>query len=173
LLRDLVPGASTVGLIAHASFPASNQQISGVESAARVIGVGIRALRVDNEHEISAAFETITKENIRALVLASSPYFDTRSSQIIALAARHAMPAIYHFREYPLAGGLISYGIDIVDAYRQVALYVSQILKGAKPADLPILRPTKFDLVINVKTAKALGLAVPSSVLAIADEVIE
>jgi putative ABC transport system substrate-binding protein len=173
LLRDLVPGASTVGLIAHASFPASNQQISGAESAARVIGVGIRALLVDNEHEISAAFETITKENIRALVLASSPYFDTRSSQIIALAARHTVPAIYHFREYPLAGGLISYGIDIVDAYRQVALYVSQILKGAKPADLPILHPTKFDLVINLKTAKALGLAIPSGVLAIADEVIE
>ena len=105
--------------------------------------------------------------------MASSPYFDTRRAKIVELAARYKVPAIYHFREYPLAGGLISYGNNIVDAYGQVALYTSQILKGAKAGDLPIIQPTKFDLVINMKTAKALGLTIPSGVLAIADSVIE
>jgi putative ABC transport system substrate-binding protein len=173
LVHDLVPGLSTIGVIAHASFPPSSAQISGIETAARSLGIGVRVIRADNRHEISAAFETIAKENIRALLLASSPYFDTIRDDLVALAAKYALPTIYHFREYTLAGGLISYGIDVVDAYRQVALYVSQILKGAAPGDLPVLRPTKFDLVINLKTAKALKLAIPSGVLAIADDVIE
>jgi putative ABC transport system substrate-binding protein len=173
LMHDLVPGASVVGFLAHGNFPPSARQISGVEAAARAIGVRIRVLQANSEQEIDAAFETIAKENIKALVMASSPFFDTRRQQIVALAARHAVPTIYHFREYPQAGGLISYGIDIVDTYRQVGLYVSRILKGEKPAALPILRPTKFDLVINLKTARALSLAIPPGILAIADEVIE
>jgi putative tryptophan/tyrosine transport system substrate-binding protein len=113
------------------------------------------------------------KQNIRALVVASSPYFDTQQSRIVQLAARYSIPAIYHFREYAAAGGLISYGVDIVDAYRQIALYTAQILKGAKPGDLPVLQAAKFDLVITRKTAKALGLTIPSGLSAIADDVIE
>jgi putative tryptophan/tyrosine transport system substrate-binding protein len=173
LLHDLVPGAETIGFLAHTSFPPSAGQIRDAEEAARAIGVRVHVLRADSEREIDAAFETMAKERIRALALASSPYFDTRRKQIIALAARHALPTIYHFREYPMDGGLISYGIDIIDVYRQLGLYTAQILKGAKPADLPIMLPTKFDLVINLKTAKALGLTIAPGVLAIADEVIE
>jgi putative ABC transport system substrate-binding protein len=130
-------------------------------------------LRASNEHEIDAAFETLGNENIRALAVASSPYFDSRRNMLVQLAARYSIPAIYHFREYATAGGLISYGVDIVDAYRQIALYASQILKGAKPGELPILQAAKFDLVINLKTAKTLGLTIPPGVLSIADDVIE
>jgi putative ABC transport system substrate-binding protein len=173
LLHDLVPSAETIGFLAHTSFPPSADQIRNAEQAARAIGVRIHVLRADNDREIDAAFDVFARERIRALALASSPYFDTRRKQIIALAARNALPAMYHFREYPQDGGLISYGIDIVDAYRQIGLYAGQILKGAKPADLPILQPTRFDLVINLKTAKALGLTIPPGILAIADEVIE
>jgi putative ABC transport system substrate-binding protein len=173
LLHDLVPGAARIGFLVNANFPPSALQISDAEEAARAIGVRIHVLRASSESEIEAAFETVAKERIRALAVASSPFFDTRRKQIVALAARHAVPAMYHFREYAAAGGLISYGIDIVDVHHQVGLYTSQILKGAKPADLPIMLPTKFDLVINLKTAKALALAIPSGVLAIADEVIE
>jgi putative ABC transport system substrate-binding protein len=130
-------------------------------------------LRVNSEREIDAAFETIAQERIRALAVGASPFLDIRRDQLVALAARAAVPTMYHFREYPLAGGLVSYGIDIEDVHRQVGLYTAQILRGAKPAELPILQPTKFALVINVKTAKALGLSIPPQVLAIADEVIE
>jgi putative ABC transport system substrate-binding protein len=173
LLHDLVPGSDTIGFLAHASFPPSESQISAAQDAARSIGIRLHVLRVDNPREIEAAFESFVQQRMRALAIASSPYFDTQRKQIIALAARHALPAMFHFREYAQDGGLVSYGIDIVDSYRQVGLYTSQILKGAKPADLPIMLPTKFDLVINLKTAKALGLTIPSGVLAIADEVIE
>lgn len=173
LLHDLVPRASTVGFLINPNFPPSARQVEATQEAARTIGVAIRVLRANAEGEIEAAFETMAKENIRALAVAGSPLFDTFAGTIVKLAAQHAVPAIYHFREYALAGGLVSYGIDLPDVYRQVALYVSQILKGANPGDLPILRPTKFDLVINLKTAKALGLAIPPGVLAIADEVIE
>ena len=173
LLHDLVPSADTIGYLVNARFPPSVQQVSSAEAAARAMGVRIHVLRASNEREIDAAFETLGTENIRALAVASSPYFDTQRSRIVQLAARYSVPAIYHFREYAVAGGLASYGVDIVDAYRQVALYAGQILKGAKPSDLPILQAAKFDLLINLKTAKALGLTIPSGVLAIADEVIE
>lgn len=173
LLHDLVPAATVIGFLVNASFSPSTGQIREAEAAARAIGIGIRVLRANDERDIEAAFETIKREKIGALAVASSPYFDLQGGSIVQLAARHAVPAIYHFREYTTAGGLISYGIDIVDAYRQIGLYVGQILNGAKPGDLPILRPTKFDLVINLTTAKALSLHIPSGVLAIADEVIE
>jgi putative ABC transport system substrate-binding protein len=173
ILHDLVPGADTIGYLVNASFPPSVQQVSSVEAAARAMSLRIRVLRASNEREIDAALETLGTENIRALAVASSPYFDTQRNRIVQLAARRSVPAIYHFREYAVAGGLASYGVDIVDAYRQVALYAAQILKGAKPGDLPILQAAKFDLVINLKTAKALGLTIPPGVLAIADEVIE
>jgi len=173
LLRDLVPAAGKIGFLANTDFPAAARQISGTEEAARSIGVQIRIAAARNERDIDAAFEAFVTEGISALVVASSPYFDTRREQIVALAARHRMPAIYHIREYVADGGLISYGVDLIDAYRQIGLYASQILKGANPADLPILLPTKFDLIINAKTAKAIGLTIPSGILAIADEVIE
>jgi putative ABC transport system substrate-binding protein len=173
LLHDLVPGADNIGLLVNQGFAPAENQVSDVEKAARAIGVHILVLRAGNEREIDAAFEVIAKERIRALTVASSPFFDTRRNQIVALASRLAVPTMYHFREYSTAGGLISYGIDIVDVTRQVGLYTSQILKGAKPGNLPIMLPTKFDLVINLKTAKALGLSLPSGVLAIADEVFE
>jgi putative ABC transport system substrate-binding protein len=173
LLRDLVPAAATIGFLVFDNRPLAAQQIGEAEEAARLIGVPLHILRASSEREIDAAFETIVSERIRALSVAGSPFFDTRRSQIVALAARHAVPTIYHFREFAEAGGLMSYGVDIVDVYRQAGLYAGQILKGAKPADLPILLPTKFDLVINLKTAKELGITIPPGVLAIADEVIE
>ena len=173
LLHDLIPTASTIGFLVNASFPPSLQQISSAEAAARGMGLRIDVLRASSEQEIYAAFESFGKNNIRALAVASSPYFDDHRTRIVDLAARYSIPTIYHFREYAVAGGLVSYGVDIVDAYRQMAIYVSQILKGAKVSELPILDATKFDLVINLKTAKALGLTIPSGVLAIADDVIE
>lgn len=173
LLHDIVPAASPIGYLIDASYPPSVQQASSIESPGRAMGVRIRVMRASNEQEIDAAFDTIDKENIRALAVASSPYFDTQRTRIVQLAARYSIPAIYHFREYAVAGGLVSYGVDIVEAYRQIALYAGKILKGAKAGDLPILQAAKFDLVINLKTAKALGLTIPSGVFAIADDVIE
>ena len=173
LLHDLVPSASTIGYLVNASYTPSAQQVASAEAAARAMGARIRVLRASNEQEIDAAFETLGKEDVHALAVASSPYFDTERSRLVQLAARYSVPAIYFFREYAAAGGLIAYGVDIVDAYRQVALYASQILKGTKPGDLPILQPVKFDLVINLKTAKTLGLTIPSNFLSIADDVIE
>ena len=173
LLHDLVPTTDTIGFLVDANYPPSAQQVTDAEAAASAMGVRIRVLRATNEQEIDAAFEILANNNIRALAVASSPYFDTEHKRLVRLATSHSIPAIYHFREYALAGGLISYGVDIVDAYRQIALYAAQILKGAKPGDLPILQPSNFDLLIKQSTAKAHGLAVPSGVLAIADDVIE
>jgi len=173
LLHDLVPTASTVGYLIDATYPPSAEQASSIETPARTLGLRIRVLRASNEHEIEIAFDTIDKENILALAVASSPYFDTQKMRIVQLAAQHSVPAIYHFREYTVAGGLISYGVDITDAYRQIAVYAGKILKGAKVRDLPILEAAKFDLVINRKAAKALGLRIPSGLLSIADDVID
>ena len=173
LLHDLVLSADTIGYLVDANYLPSAQQVASAEAAASAIGVRIHVLRASNEQEIDAAFETLANNNIRALVVATSPYFDTEQKGLVQLATKFSVPAIYQFREYAVAGGLISYGVDIIDAYRQVALYAAQILKGAKPGDLPILQAAKFDLVINLRTAKALGLTVPSGLLAIADDVIE
>ena len=118
-------------------------------------------LRASTDREIDAVFETVAQQRIPALAVGADPFFDTRRDKLVALAARHAVPAMYHFREFAAAGGLMSYGIDISDVYRQVGVYAGQILKGAKPADLPVMQPTKFEFVINLKTAKALGLEVP------------
>ena len=173
LLHDLVPTAATMGFLVDSSFPLAADQIREADDAARAIGVPIHALRVTSKRDIDEAFETIAQQHIGALAVGSSPFLDTCRDQLVALAARAAVPTMYSFREYALAGGLVSYGIDIQDVHRQVGLYTAQILKGTKPAELPILQPTKFALVINVKTAKALGLSIPPQVLAIADEVIE
>jgi putative tryptophan/tyrosine transport system substrate-binding protein len=173
ILHDLVPAADTIGYLVDGNFPPSVQQAEGIEAPARAMGLRIHVMRASNEQQISAAFEAVDKQHIRALSVASSPYFDTQRMRIVELARQHSVPAIYHFREYATAGGLISYGVDIIDAYRQMAIYTGKILEGAKAGDLPIMQSAKFDLVINLKTAKNLGLTIPSGVLSIADEVIE
>ena len=173
LLRELRPQAATIGVLLNASFPLAEGQLRDVQEGARALGLQIHALRADTNREIEAAFETVARQRMDALIVAASPFFDTHREMFVALAERYAVPAMYHVREYAMAGGLISYGVDIADGYRQVGIYVGQILKGANPANLPIQQPTKFELVINLKAAKALGLTIPDSLLARADEVIE
>lgn len=173
LLHELVPQASTIGILVNPNYPPAASQLKGVEEAARTIGMGTVAMRASNDGEIEAAFESAIRQRIRILAVTSDPFFNTRSEKLVALAAHHAVPTVYPFREYVAAGGLMSYGVDLSEMYRQVGIYAGQVIKGVKPADLPIMQPVKFELVINVKTAKALGLTVPSTLLASADEVIE
>jgi putative ABC transport system substrate-binding protein len=173
LLRELVPRAAAVGLLWNPRFASAESQLRDVQEAARVINMTIRVLPASTDREIELAFETVAQERIRALAVAADPFLTMSGDKIVALAARAAVPAMYEFRGQVAAGGLMSYGIDIVDVYRQAGVYVGRILKGEKPADLPVLQPTKFELVINLKTAKALGLTIPDKLLALADEVIE
>jgi putative ABC transport system substrate-binding protein len=144
-----------------------------LQDAARAIGLQLHVLQASNDREIETAFESVPLHRIPALAVAADPFFNSRRDKLVALAARHAVPAMYQFREYPVAGGLMSYGIDISDAYRQVGVYAGRVLKGEKPADLPVLQPTKFEFVINLKTAKALGIKLSDNLLSLADEVIE
>ena len=173
LLHELVPQAAAIGVLLNANFPAAERQLRDVQGAARAIGLQIHALRANVDREIEVAFETVASQRIAALAVAASPFFTTRRDKTVALAARHAVPTMYTAREYAVDGGLMSYGIDVPDVYRQIGLYAARILKGAKPADLPVLQPTKFETVINLKTAKALSLTIPDKLLALADEVIE
>jgi len=173
LLHELVPQASTIGVLLNPNFPPAQHQLEEVQIAAQATNLQILALRASTDRDIDEAFDRLIKQRIPALSVASDPFFDTRRDKLIGLAARYAVPTIYQFREYPAAGGLISYGIDIANVYRQIGIYVGRILKGAKPADLPVMQPTKFELVLNLKTAKTLHLAIPSGVFSIADEVIE
>ena len=173
LLHELLPQAATIGVLLNPNYLLAENQLRDVQDAAHAIGVQIHVLRASTDDEIDAAFETIRALRIAALLQAADPFLDTRRGKLVALVARYAVPTMYHFREFPAAGGLMSYGIDILDVYRQVGIYVGRILKGEKPADLPILQPTKFEFVINLKTAKSLGLPIPDKLLALADEVIE
>ena len=173
LLHELVPQAAAIGVLLNANFPAAERQLRDVQGAARAIGLQIHALRANIDREIEVAFETVASQRIAALAVAASPFFTTRRDKIVALAARHAVSTMYTAREYAVDGGLMSYGIDVPDVYRQIGLYAARILKGEKPADLPVMQPTKFELVINLKTPKALGLQIPDKLVAIADEVIE
>lgn len=173
LLHELVPQAATIGVLVNPNYPPAASQLRGVEGAARTIGMGTLALRASNDGEIETAFETAVQQRVRVLAVTSDPFFNTRSEKLVALAARHAVPTVYPFREYIAAGGLISYGVDLAEMYRQVGVYAGLVLKGVKPADLPIMQPIKFELVINLKTAKVLGLTVSPELIAGADEVIE
>jgi ABC-type uncharacterized transport system substrate-binding protein len=173
LLRELVPRAAVVGLLWNPRFASAESQLRDVQGAARVINMTIRALPASTDREIELAFEILAQERIRALLVAADPFLTMSGDKIITLAARAAVPAIYEFRSQVAAGGLMSYGIDVVDVYRQAGAYVGRILRGEKPADLPVLQPTKFEFVINLKTANALNLTIPPTLLAVADEVIE
>jgi len=173
ILQELVPDVALFGAIVNPNFPPAADQMHELEDAALRLGRKLFVAKASNDAELEAAFTALLRERVGALLVASDPYFDTRRDRIVAFAAQSRLPAIYQFREYAVEGGLISYGPSITDAYRQVGLYVARILKGEKPADLPALQPTKFDFVINLKTARALGLTVPPTLLARADEVIE
>jgi putative ABC transport system substrate-binding protein len=154
------------------SRPAAAQR-EALEKAAQITSQRLSIFQASNDTELEASLASIQQQRVSALLLAGDPYFDTRRDRIIMFAAQNKLPAIYQFREYAVAGGLMSYGPSITDSYRQAGNYVGQILKGAKPADLPVLQPTKFELVFNLKTAKALGLAIPPGLISFADEVIE
>ena len=173
LLREMVPDAAVISVLVNPNFPGSAFQVREIQEAARTLRHPIHVLNASSAGEIDTAFATLVHQRTDALLVAGDPFFLSRASQFITLAARHAVPAMYSFREYVLAGGLMSYGTSITDAYRQVGIYVGRILKGANPADLPVMQPTQFELVINMQTAKLLGLTVPATLLARADEVIE
>jgi len=173
LLRELIPAAVKIGVLVNPSYSESERQLRDVQDAAHALGLQIQVLFASTDSEIDAAFEAMRREHVDAHLQAADPFLDTRREKLVGLAARAAIPTIYHFREFPIANGLMSYGIDILDVYRQVGVYVGRILNGTKPADLPVLQPTKFELVINLKTARALGLILPDKLLALADEVIE
>jgi putative ABC transport system substrate-binding protein len=173
LLSELVPRASVIALLVNPTGPATERTMRGVEEAAQARGVQIHILKAATESEIDAAFASLAQLHVNALVVGTDPFFFSWREQIVVLASRDTVPAIYEWREYVSAGGLISYGTSLTGAYRQLGVYAGKILKGAKPADLPVQQPTTFELVINLKTAKALGLTVPQSILARADEVIE
>jgi putative ABC transport system substrate-binding protein len=173
LLRELMPQAATIGVLLNPNFQPAANQLRDLQEAARAIDVQIHVLNAATDRELDAVFETIAQQRIAALAVTADPFFDTRRDKLVALAAHHAVPTIYHFREFAAAGGLMSYGVDSLETYRQVGVYTQQILKGTKPADLPVLQPSKFEFVINVKTAKALGVKFSDNLLSLADEVIE
>jgi putative tryptophan/tyrosine transport system substrate-binding protein len=173
LLSELVPQARVIALLVNPSAPNAERSIGDVQEAARVKGVQLHILKAGTEAEIDAAFATLVQLEAGSLVVGADPFFDGQREQLLALASRHAVPAIYWLRVFAASGGLISYGPSLAAAYRQAGIYAGRILNGAKPADLPVQQPTTFELVVNLKTAKALGLTVPQSILARADEVIE
>ena len=173
LMRALVPTAVAMGFLVNRNNPAEEPEIKDAEAAARVHGVRLHVLNITSERDLDAAFTTFFERRADALVVGSDPVFFGFTGKLVELTVRHAVPAIYYAREFAEAGGLMSYGSRQNDTYRQAGTYVGKILQGAKPADLPVMRPTKFEFVINLKTAKALGLQIPDKLLAIADEVIE
>jgi len=174
LLRELVPAAARVAMFVNPANPARAElAVKEAETAGRAMGLQIRVFNVSTSSEINAAFATLGRDRPDALLVSPDPFFVGRRIQLANLAARHAIPASYSVRDQVEAGGLISYGTNVADAYRQVGIYTGRVLKGAKPADLPVVQSTKFELVINAQTALMLGLEVPATLLSQADEVIE
>ncbi|MFY9816984.1 MAG: ABC transporter substrate-binding protein [Pseudolabrys sp.] len=173
ILRDLLPGLAVVGVLLNPNFPPAVGQVLALENAAQTTGQRLIVLRASNDTELESRLASLLQQGAGALLVAADPYFDTKRDRLVAFAAQNKLPAIYQFREFAVAGGLISYGPSITDSYRHAGAYVGQILKGAKPADLPVLQPTKFEFVINLKTARTLGLAIPPGLISFADEVIE
>jgi putative ABC transport system substrate-binding protein len=173
LLRQLIPKDSTIAYLANATNAATEAYTQGIEAAALNVGQRIIILNASTTAQIDSAFETIVAERVGGLLLAGEAFFASRRAQFIVQAAVHKIPAVYFAPEFTLNGGLMSYSDDRLESYRQAGIYVGRVLKGEKPADLPVVQPTKFDLVINLATAKSIGLTVPPTLLAIADEVIE
>jgi len=173
LLHEMLPKATPIAVLINPKFMDAENQLSDVQEAAARLGVQLIIVRADAESDFDAAFSDLVRQRAGALLVSASPFFNTRREQLVVLAARHAVPAIFEWRDFAVAGGLMSYGTSLADAYRQVGVYAGQILKGAKPVDLPVVQSTRFELVINMSTAKALGVDVPPTLIARADEVIE
>jgi len=173
LLHELVPGAPVAALLVNPNTFVGQVQMRDVQEAARALGQSLVVLDGGTDERIETAFAALAPQHVAALLVGADPFFDTRRERLVALASQHHMPAIYQFREYAVAGGLMSYGTSITDMYRLVGLYVGRVLKGEKPADLPVMQVTKFELVINLTTARALGVKISDNLLSLADEVIE
>jgi putative ABC transport system substrate-binding protein len=173
LIRDLLPHARAVAMVINPTFPGSESEMAQVEAAARTIGVQIHGERATSAGDVDAALARFNQLRVDAFIVGADGFFITQRRQLAALAARYAIPGIYPFPDFPQAGGLLSYGVSLSDAYRQAGVLTGRILNGAKPAELPVMQPTKFEFVLNLKTAKALGLAIPPSIHLRADTVIE
>jgi putative ABC transport system substrate-binding protein len=173
LLSEIAPTARVIGALVNTNRPGVEIEERDLLAAAKNLGREVVVLRTDDGHSIEAAFDTFAKRNIIGILVGADALFNDHRQQIVSLAARHAMAGIYPWREYVTAGGLVSYGANLSEGYRLSGLYVGRILKGEKPADLPIIQPEKFELAVNAKTAKALGINIPPAILARADEVIE
>lgn len=172
LLHEFVP-AATIAYLTNPANPSSRLEVEAVREAAKAASIDVKVFNASNEREVETVFGGLSEQRIGAIMVAGEPFFDSRRSFIVGLAAKHAVPASYGFREYVTLGGLFSYGTDLTDSYRRAGVYCGRILKGERPADLPVIQPTKFELIINQKTAKSLGLNVPPALLTGADEVIE
>src|SRR5215831_2877369 len=173
LMRQMVPQAELIGVLANPALADARKVTGDIEAAARALGQKVTVAQAGSADEIDGAIAELVKQRIGALLIASDSLFSSQREKLAALAARNSMPSSFNIREFAVAGGLMSYGASLADSYRQAGLYAGRILKGERPADLPVVQPTKFELVLNLKTAKALGLTIPDKVMALADEVIE
>jgi len=173
LLKQLLPAATLIGYLVNPSNPGAPVYVSEAAAAAKTLGIAVHVLNASTEGDLDEVFASLPKAGVNGLAVPAEPFFDSQRDRVVALAARYRIPAIYGLREYAVAGGLMSYGASLPDTYRRAAIYVGRVLKGEKPANLPVVQPTKFDLVLNMKTAKVLGLNIPEQLLATADEVIE
>jgi len=173
LRHELVSGSSAGGALINPNFPPAADELNDIENAARSLRRGVVIAKANTDAEIESAFGGFAEQRVGGALVAASPFFDTRREQIIGLAARHKIPTMYQFREFAISGGLISYGPRIAESYKQAGSYAGRILRGAKPSDLPVLQPTRFEMVINLKTASTLGLAIPNAMQLLADEVVE